>query len=327
MDDILLDHFRKLLTDACSPQEVRAVEAGGSVDAMWAAVQESGFLDALVPEADGGAGLGLADVAPLLLELGAYAVPLPVAETMVGRALLAKASVARPSGPIALADLTLSSSALVLFADTAAHVLADLGDRLALFGIAAFEATLPDPRGWPGARLRIRKDAVPTAELGRPRAGLRAIGAVVCAAQIAGAAGCALDMSVAYAGERVQFGKPIGKQQAVQQNLAVMAEHVVMAGMAAQIGCADGIDPTLEAAAVAKQVASAAAAEVADIAHAIHGAIGISEEYDLQLLTRRLHALRPAHGSEGWWAKTLGTVRLDHASTSSVDYIRAIGAA
>ena len=326
MDDMLLDPFRKLLEDICSPNEIRVVENVGPTEAMWTAFEESGFLDALVPEADGGAGLGLADIAPLLLELGAHAVPLPVAETMIGRAILRKASITPPSGPLVLADLALSPSTLVLFADVATHVLADWGNRTALYEMAAFEATLPDARGWRGARLRRRKDAIPAHELGQPRAGLRAIGAVACATQIAGAARRVLDMSVAYAGERVQFGKPIGKQQAVQQNLAVMAEHVVMAGVAAQIGCADGIHPTLEAAAVAKQVASAAAVGVADIAHAIHGAIGISEEYDLQLLTRRLHALRLAHGSEGWWAKVLGTARLEKGSTSTVDYIRAIGA-
>ena len=327
MDDLLLDHFRKLLEDVCSPNEIRAVENGGSTEVMWAAFQESGFLDALIPESDGGAGLCLADVAPLFLELGAHVVPLPIAETMIARALLGKASITPPPGPLALADLTLSRSALVLFADKATHVLADWGGRAALFEMAAFEVTLPDARAWCGARLRIRTDAVPVAELGTSRTGLRAIGAVACAAQIAGATRRVLDISVAYAGERVQFGKPIGKQQAVQQNLAVMAEHVVMAGMAAQIGCTDGLDPPLEAAALAKQVASAASAAVADIAHAIHGAIGISEEYDLQLLTRRLHALRLAHGSESWWAKVLGAARLEQGSISTVDYIRAISAA
>ena len=61
-------------------------------------------------------------------------------------------------------------------------------------------------------------------------------------------------------------------------------------------------------------------AEVAGIAHAVHGAIGISEEYDLQLLTRRLHEWRMADGSEGYLSQVLGGGRLGSAGPS-VDWI------
>ena len=85
--------------------------------------------------------------------------------------------------------------------------------------------------------------------------------------------------------------------------------------------------PALEAAAIAKQVASIAAVPVAEIAHAVHGAIGISEEYDLQLYTRRLHEWRLADGSEAYWAAQLGAARLAAANQSSVDFIRAAAGA
>lgn len=87
----LLEPFVRLLADVAPPEAVRAVEAGQGHDMMWQAFEASGFLDALVPEAAGGAGLALSDVAPLLMALGAHAVPVPVAETMVARALLAAA--------------------------------------------------------------------------------------------------------------------------------------------------------------------------------------------------------------------------------------------
>jgi alkylation response protein AidB-like acyl-CoA dehydrogenase len=57
-------------------------------------------------------------------------------------------------------------------------------------------------------------------------------------------------MTVAYAGDRAQFGKPIAKLQAVQQQLAVMAEQVVMARMAAQLGCSSGFPPSPSTSAV-----------------------------------------------------------------------------
>ena len=49
-----------------------------------------------------------------------------------------------------------------------------------------------------------------------------------------------------------------------------------------------------------------AATRVAATAHAVYGAIGISEEHDLQLFTRRLHEWRLADGSETYWNRLLG---------------------
>jgi alkylation response protein AidB-like acyl-CoA dehydrogenase len=63
--------------------------------------------------------------------------------------------------------------------------------------------------------------------------------------------------------------------------------------------------------AVAKARASEAAPLVANSAHAMHGAIGITAEYDLQLLTRRLHDARMADGSEAHWHRVLGEALLE----------------
>ncbi len=151
----------------------------------------------------------------------------------------------------------------------------------------------------------------------------RRIGAVIAAAAIAGAGDRVLTICIDYTNQRIQFGKPIARQQAMQQQLAVLAEQVVLARIAAQIGCSGGLIPTLFNAATAKQVASAAAVQIGAIAHAVHGAIGMSEAYDLQLYTRRLHEWRMAHGSERYWAAELGTLRLQSPDTLTVDYIRA----
>jgi alkylation response protein AidB-like acyl-CoA dehydrogenase len=129
-------------------------------------------------------------------------------------------------------------------------------------------------------------------------------------------------MSVTYANERVQFGKPIAKQQAVQQQLAVLAEQTLMARFASAAGCRGNLNPSLLAAASAKQVASAAVPRIVSIAHAVHGAIGITAEFDLQLYTRRLLEWRLADGSEDYWARLLGEARLDAPDVSTVDFIR-----
>jgi acyl-CoA dehydrogenase len=151
---------------------------------------------------------------------------------------------------------------------------------------------------------------------------LRPIAAVLRALLIAGAVARLTEMSATYANDRVQFGKPIGRQQALQQMLAVMAEDMVACRIAAQMGASRWplVPPAL--AATAKITTSAAAIRIAASAHAVHGAIGISEAFDLQLLTRRLREWRQADGSEGYWADVLGAARLGD-SASTVDWVRA----
>lgn len=239
----------RLLAIECPPAVVRAIERGASADALWGALERSGYLDALVPESRGGAGLALADAFDLFALQGRHAVPVPMAMTMAARGL----------------------------------------------GHAQPE-TLP-----------------------------RELAAVVTAAQIVGALERVLELSVAFANQRVQFGRPIGKFQAIQHQLAVMAEQVAAARMAAQIGCqgdATGVVPDRLRAAVAKSRASEAAGLVAPMAHAIHGAIGITAELDLQLYTRRLHAWRIEHGSKLAWNRVLGQAVLEADVPLALDFMR-----
>jgi alkylation response protein AidB-like acyl-CoA dehydrogenase len=73
---------------------------------------------------------------------------------------------------------------------------------------------------------------------------------------------------------------------------------------------AAGTVPEPLACAVAKARTSEVAQPVAQIAHAVHGAIGITQEFDLQLYTRRLHAWRIAAGSESYWNQRIGRALL-----------------
>ena len=244
-----LEPFVRMLGDIASPAQLRAIEGGAPDTDFWSGIEASGYLDTLVSEERGGAGLSLADAFPLFHALGTFAVGLPV------------------------------------------------GEMMALWALA-------------GADVDV--DAK------------RRIGAVIAAAAIAGAGDRLLAMTIDYASQRVQFGKPIARQQAVQQQLAVMAEQVVMARIAAQTGCAHGLIPSPEIAAIAKHVTSSAAIRIAAIAHAVHGAIGISEAHDLSRFTRHLRRLRMAHGSESYWAERLGRARLAAPTERMVDHIRAI---
>jgi acyl-CoA dehydrogenase len=137
---------------------------------------------------------------------------------------------------------------------------------------------------------------------------------------LVGALESALEQAVAYAGERVQFGKPIGKNQAIQQQLALMAGDVAAARVAALVAAADapGGEPahnstaaaqcaaTRFSTAVAKVRAGEAATRGAAIAHQVHGAIGFTHEHALHFATRRLWAWREEFGTDAQWAAELG---------------------
>lgn len=316
----LVEPFARMLASTVPTTVVRAIERGESVDALWAEIAESGYLDALVPEEAGGAGLDGAAAHALWQELGRHIVPLPVGETMIARALLARAGAEAPDGPIAMAVAGPGQDVVVSLGSVAAHVLVDDGYQLHL--VAAGSGSIAPTGVASDLSARMRWDSLDApVRIDRPECGLRAVAAVLRAAQIAGAADHLVTVTAAYCNERVQFGKPIGRQQALQQNLAVMAEDALAARIASQIGCAGGSPPSITAAACAKSVASAAAARIAATAHAVHGAIGISREHDLQLYTRRLHEWRLGDGSEGYWNDLLGAERL--ASTQgAVDFAR-----
>jgi acyl-CoA dehydrogenase len=117
----------------------------------------------------------------------------------------------------------------------------------------------------------------------------------------------ALQLAVIYAGDRVQFGRPIGKFQAIQQQLALAAEQVAAAGVAvASAVVAAGAGDIAFAAGAAKLRVGEAAGKVADIVHQVHGAIGFTHEHRLHQLTRRLWSWRDEFGVESAWALELG---------------------
>ena len=128
---------------------------------------------------------------------------------------------------------------------------------------------------------------------------------------MAGALSRALALSVGYAQTRVQFGRPIGKFQAIQHNLAVMAGQSA-AAIAAAAMAADalegGLPPVLVGAAKAR--AGEAASVAAGLAHQSHGAIGFTQEYELHYATRRLWSWRDEFGNEAEWNAVVGRAML-----------------
>ncbi|MGE0254321.1 MAG: acyl-CoA dehydrogenase family protein [Alphaproteobacteria bacterium] len=323
LSSLLADTVERLFGAAVTRDVLQAAEAGTFQEDLWDAVEAAGLPLALAEEATGGAGATWADALPILLGAGRHAVPLPLAEAVAASALLSAAGVMPPAGVVTLASGTLVVDAAGRVSGTLAevpwgaasgHVVATMADGgLALVAVSAAGRTERHRNIGRDARDTLAFSGATPAALvpagnrdGEGRV-MRA-GAMVRAAQLAGGVGRALDMAVGYAGERVQFGRPIGRFQAVQQQLAELAVQAAQAGMAVRVA-ARALDAGGDAdfaVASAKIVCSDAAGLALRVAHEVHGAIGFTDEHMLHYVTRRITAWRGEFGSAAYWAARLG---------------------
>ena len=138
-------------------------------------------------------------------------------------------------------------------------------------------------------------------EVNRARRGVAGMlerAAVAKCAEMVGGAQRVLEMTVDYAKERVQFGRPIGSFQAIQHyctNIAIDVETSRFNTYKAAWMIAEGI-PCFKEVAIAKAWCSEAYRRVTALSHQIHGAIGWTKEMDLELYTRRAKAIEVAFG-------------------------------
>jgi acyl-CoA dehydrogenase len=318
-DTLVYDSAMRLFGDLATAQVLAAAEEGAWPASLWDAVEEAGYPDVL---ADGIS--GIEDAAAILRAAGCHAAPIPLAETMLARFLCAAAGLPSPQGPASVAPVE-PDDRILLVGETLAGragfvpwgravaaivLLAEEGVAIAPRGQASFELA-KNLAGEPRDHLTTAAAEAPPCRLpdGIDRGLLLRLGALMRAAQMAGAMEAALDRSTRYANDRVQFGRPIGKFQAVQQQLALLAEESAAALVAVESAAravAEGRPSAEFAAAAAKIRAGIAAGKVAEIAHQVHGAIGFTHEHSLHRLSRRLWSWRDEFGSESFWSLELG---------------------
>jgi acyl-CoA dehydrogenase len=323
MRDIFESTLERLLGDLVTPALLRECETGIWPAALWGAMEESGFAVAAAPEALGGAGAGWDDLYVVVRAAGKHALPLPLPETLLANRLLARCGLEARNQALSIApraELTLYGGRVsghlfdVPWGHQAAGVLVILPvPEPVLILLDPQQARVTPKRNVAGEpRDSLHFDcAMPIVSAPLP-VGLSPEclwlgGAMLRSAQSAGAMEAVLARSVEYATERVQFGKPIAAFQAIQHQLAVMAEQVGCTAVAAEtafVESMDGFSPF--AVATAKVIAAEASGTVAGMAHAVHGAIGFTHEHALQHLTRRLWSWRSEFGNLGHWSQRLG---------------------
>lgn len=308
---ILLEQVERLLTDRSGPELLRAAEHGTWPEALWAEAEALGLPLALVPEGQGGVGLGWADAVAVWHVLGRHAAPIPLGESMAAAALLSAGGITPPTGFIGLGV----AGEPVAWGRRAGHLAVAPGGAVALHQPVAWDEgrglMAREPADRPRLGAVLAEGRLP-AGFG-PDAALLA-GALLNAARIAGALEAVLDMTVEYANTRKQFGRAIGGFQAVQQLLARCAGEVAAAAVAvANAGrAADrrGLAGAEFEIASAKVVAGEAAGIGADIVHQVHAAIGFTDEHPLHLFTRRMWGWRDGCGAERVWARRIGEAAL-----------------
>lgn len=323
---MMLDSAGTLLSELSTREVINEAEKGVWPKALWEAAYGAGMTLVAVPEAAGGVGGTVADLAAVARLCGYHAAPVPIVETAMAAYALASAGLEIPEGPLAMAINAPEGQPLLdagpsRVNGTARRVYWARDAKAVLFGAVGdgqsrMALIVPDQlsieRGQSAAGEpcdAVTAKAVPVAagRSGTTSVDLWRLGALMRTAQLAGAAERALHIAVDYARERKQFGRPIGKFQAVQQLLAELAGQSAATGAAAEMAAAaeeQGRDKM--ALAAAKTRASEAAGRISAMAHQTLGAMGFTYEHHLHQFTRRLWVWRDDYGSDAWWARRLG---------------------
>ena len=326
VDPLLIDTAERLFSASSPPEAVEQAERDGWCAPLWDALTDAGFPWISLSTDAGGSGGSLGDAMAVLRCAGRHAAPVPLAETAVlGGWLAVGAGFELLAGPLTtVPDASslridgdrLRGDAIVAWATAAARILAlvEGPDGLVIVSVAPSQVSVTPRRNMAGEpRDEVRFDValadVPCAPAPEGVDGehLRRRGALSRVVLSAGALDAMAQLTVDYTNERRQFGRPIASFQAVQAHLVSVAQCSVRASMAVDVAVravAAG-DGRFEVAA-ARVVVDAAVVEATRAAHQAHGAMGVTREYRLHHLSRRLWAWRHEYGSARTWRRQLG---------------------
>ena len=316
----------RLFGDLVTGSTFSAAENGVWPEQLWNALEENGLTQPLVSVENGGAGATWRDSYVIVRAAGYFSVPVPLPETIAAGYLLSQSGIQIPESPLSLISppeygfsLTKDDQGAWRLDGVLPRVPWGRNVGYVIFSYEDMIVSVPvegctinkgsNVAGEPRDNLTFSNQAVEAA----PGAfSSTQIGALIRAAQMAGAAERALEEAVSYAKERVQFGRTISKFQAIQQNLAVMASETAAAGCAAEMAfqAADYGEAEFEIAA-AKIRNGEAGDIVTATAHQVLGAIGFTREHHLNLTTRRIWSWRAEFGGASSWALKLGQATID----------------
>jgi alkylation response protein AidB-like acyl-CoA dehydrogenase len=283
-----------LLSRRAGPRRARAVLGRDGLDRdLIEALGAAGFLD-LATE-----GAGPLEAVLVAEAVGRHLGCAPV----VARALVAPAIFDEPL-PETLAWARDTALDTVRYGGQADVVLIDEPDG----GVTLARVTAHDPEiayGYPVAAISVSETLERLDGDAAERA--RSWWRLALAAEAVGLMETALRMTVEYVTDRRQFGRPLGTFQALAHRLAELFVSVEGARWQARFAAYHGAETALAAAAATTACVTAEA--VQREAHQLHGAIGLTTEYDLHLWTLRLQSLRLEMGGASPHARAVADAR------------------
>jgi alkylation response protein AidB-like acyl-CoA dehydrogenase len=332
---------KEFLTARYKPETVRHLAEGedGPTAEQWQEIADLGWPGVIVPESDGGLGLGAVELVVIQEEMGYALAPSPLFSTLAAALLLVAAATdpqrERWLGPLASGE---ARGSIAVWDSTAGwspdHSEVELADgRLTATKVAVPDAAgsdflivagadgrhylvetasdgvevVPEKALDPTRRLStVELRGAPAEELqSEPEAIAHAYATIITAlaAENVGVAQRAMEMAVSYAKDRKQFDRPIGSYQAVSHRCAQMLLEVEGArSLSYWAGWALDNEPEtgVRAASMAKAYASDAGFRVAASALQVHGGIGFTWEHDLHFFLKRAKANGHAFGDARW---------------------------
>lgn len=287
---------------------------------LWRRLEGLGLTRLTGSEAAGGSGAGWVEAAALLGLAAGAAAPVPLAEhDVLGGWLLEAAGLANDGGLRTVCRPDPSGVALnVTWARDASSIVALWEDRdeWRVVDVPVDRVGIGERRnlaGEPSDTVEFDLDdleagVVVAHEIGEQ---FHLRGALARCAQVVGAMERIVEVTLTHARERTQFGRPIGRFQAIQNLVADLAAETALARAAtdaavARAAASDWGDPgMLFAVGVAKSCVGHSASVVVRNSHQVLGAIGTTLEHELHTLTKPILARRSEYGSLHEWDETL----------------------
>ena len=280
---LFAESVREYLAGTHGPEVLRRLDAEDNRDpAIWQGLADMGLTGLLVPEEQGGLGMGLVEAALIAAECGRACLAEPLVDT---------AFVAVP----------------LLLSHGHGGETREIGEgKRAVVLPHPINPWVADGAGEPLQSVDPLRNLAATPDNASDDPYLLDLGALMSAAQLVGLADAMLSQAVEYAKVRSQFGQPIGGFQAIKHQLAscsVAIEFAKPVVWRAAAALQDGADSAPVHVSHAKVAATDAAMLTAETAIQVHGAMGYTYEVDLHFWMKRTWALAGAWGSRAFHLK------------------------
>lgn len=331
--ELLVETANKIMKNYCTEEHLRELKEGEYLKELWTELDKTGITGVSISEKNGGSGGSFGDALNVLKVAGRYAAPIPLADTLLAKWILAESGLTFPSGPLSIVppetynsvrfvkqENSWRLSGVINGVPWARHamgitVIGYVGDRLTVILLRPDDYSLNYGQNLAGEPLddillnnvEVSKEEVKSVSRNLDEKTILSMGALMRTALMSGALENILDLSIQYAQERVQFGRTISRFQAVQQLIARLADEVSAANTATNVAIAESEEElAIMETALAKVRVGQAVGDSVQIAHQVHGTIGFTMEHALHQFSRRLWVWRDEYGTETEWADLIG---------------------